>query len=1072
MNNDVTFAWVGVFVGFLVFISLLATIYYFLRRKTFTRERFAFVAMVGVVTGFGLVVNAIVANVTPIAQLLGVLEYLKTGTLPVQSPLTPSTTAMLIGLYAILCWFAFLIFKHWDGAISKSDHVASEANKERGMIALAGVEFARILAGRPMPALYSEPLVKHETRDLGQMKDISWNDLAKTLLAFKKDGLEFGQWRNEHEFWFASHRDHQQSLAIKCAVNMPTTAQMAEFLLYLKQMPTPPQQVYLLLKTDYDDDTITCGDQQIVVYTKNKLLKALVNFDEYRDDIKRRATEDLLIGSPFTLADTYTPTRFTREGENAEIEANLEGAVKEWLTEPSDTQLAILGEYGQGKSSTALMLTHHLLSQGIENLERIPILIELRGRSPKTMEPGELLSAWGDNKYGISSRKLEALHQAGRLLFIFDGFDEMELVGNPQERLDHFQALWRFNHSTAKIIITGRPNLFLDDIERKSALGLQANSAGRWYCEAWSIEKFNPQEIRQALRASPAKVADGVIDAIEKNPSLLDIAGRPSLLLAMSQLWESDKLPKSIDQLTSAKVMELFVDLTLSRQAEKPQTIANNPNAAQQSKNYMVLNDTERRYFMQGIAVYMMQQGDTNQIRLNDLEQITKRLAQVCPQLISNTHTAFESHADTSTIKQKINASGDFLGRLVDDVRTCGLLVTDVVNGTFRFSHKSFLEYLAADYAERLYAQSEGEEEFDDIVAIREVTESRFVDVLKNSVASYYFAELVIERRSAEQIQQDDPQSVAQFLLNYMIKPSWLTKKGWRISLWLLGMDQSGSLNTGLWGIYYRVFLYPIFLYPLRHFSMPEKRKLNFLNHQAYLARAWVGVSQAKGCELPQLYGVLLGNKPADGLLVMDPVGLLNQRTITVRGCRDKSEFWLREQIKLFRLNFHRYLALEVLIQRFVADKNEERAFLQHVVFVAKFESFSFFLMLVMLVMPLPLVVLVVLVPPPPLPLLEKALLSLLQGLLSLSLVEKALLLLSLLLSVLPLVLTKSKRDYEATIHLKLNQPRYKKHIARNIQKAMKKTGLSYEEINRQIEELNEYLGWDLRESVFPPESK
>ena len=99
MNNDVTFAWVGIFVGafisVLVFISLLATIYYFLRRKTFTRDRFAFVAMVGVVTGFGLVLNAIVANVTPIQQLLGVLEYLKTGTLPVQSPLT-STDACFI----------------------------------------------------------------------------------------------------------------------------------------------------------------------------------------------------------------------------------------------------------------------------------------------------------------------------------------------------------------------------------------------------------------------------------------------------------------------------------------------------------------------------------------------------------------------------------------------------------------------------------------------------------------------------------------------------------------------------------------------------------------------------------------------------------------------------------------------------------------------------------------------------------------------------------------------------------------------------------------------------------------
>ena len=59
-------------------------------------------------------------------------------------------------------------------------------------------------------------------------------------------------------------------------------------------------------------------------------------------------------------------------------------------------EIALLGEYGQGKSTVSLMLSYHLMQQiqAGSRSARIPILLELRGKSPRTLREDELLSTW------------------------------------------------------------------------------------------------------------------------------------------------------------------------------------------------------------------------------------------------------------------------------------------------------------------------------------------------------------------------------------------------------------------------------------------------------------------------------------------------------------------------------------------------------------------------------------------------------------------------------------------------------------------------------------------------------
>ena len=129
----------------------------------------------------------------------------------------------------------------------------------------------------------------------------------------------------------------------------------------------------------------------------------------------------------------------------------------EWLEEESYRHIALLGDYGQGKSTLSLYFSLKLFEY-FDNGEasRIPILIELRGKSPRSLSPSELLATWA-YKYRIDVGALTYLLIAGRLLLIFEGFDEMDLTGDTDARLEHFRTLWKFTYPSSKILITGRP---------------------------------------------------------------------------------------------------------------------------------------------------------------------------------------------------------------------------------------------------------------------------------------------------------------------------------------------------------------------------------------------------------------------------------------------------------------------------------------------------------------------------------------------------------------------------------------------------------------------------------------
>ncbi len=926
MTVELTAAFLGAFFALFVCLSVGFALYFWFRRRRHTRERFAFFALSSCIALTFAAFATIAGNAPPWQQVLAVVHYLRTGEL-FPTSLSPASAALIVVALFGVYFLIYQIFRLWNGQVTRETHLARQGEADRGMLQEAKIGFRYLLVKDSPLVPYKPPVGSPRLPDLGQqVEPVAWRDLAKTLVRMRRNMLAFEEeWRAEHNFWLARHRDHEHRVAVLCFVALPEQAALKAFLQYIEKMQEPPQEFILCLQTPNPEKELHLDGKSFEVITLDGLLSGLIDFSEYAEKIRKRVASDFLQESELSLEATYVTPRFCRDGAEQD-EEGVEQAIDDWLNSSSSKQLALLGEYGQGKSTVGLMLTHHLLSKGVEQLDRIPIFIELRGKSPATMNPGELLGAWGD-AYGIASRQLKALHEAGRLLLIFDGFDEMTLVGNPQERLRHFQTIWNFNHRKAKLIITGRPNLFLDDNELKAALGILPGSSGELACQAWYLEKFNSNEIELALRNASDDVRNGIVQAVNKNSRLKDIAGRPSLLHVLSVLWGDKELVQRADELTAAELMQRFLNASLERQTEKAQELRRREiedaerGYGAQPKNYMVLNAAERRYFMLGIAVYMMRKDETNQIRLADLEEVTEKLARVCPDSVSRTSTAREG-LENLPIQERIKQSEDFLGRLKDDVRVCGLLVKDVADGTFRFGHKSFLEYLAADYAERKLAEVKDE----DILAIHSVLNVTFDGVLRNDVVRSYFGELLIWRRvkqkSAASLSSTE---VAKFLLEYMLQPNYFLKIFWRVSIVLLrytkGYDDQTwlirpvarfckEIMYSLAKVFLRPFvasnedkktfkssqfaLYYIIVLPISYKCDPsllasiglvmliimvsvglelyfELRRPTMLVH-----RIWVVLCKDYGCTVEQLYAALQGKKSVQhGRYRDDPAGIV-----------------------------------------------------------------------------------------------------------------------------------------------------------------------------------------------------
>ena len=503
-------------------------------------------------------------------------------------------------------------------------------------------------------------------------------------------------WYKAENCYISSYGNDGQIVAILCNHKIISDAKVSAFLKFVQRQKKVINGIKFIwaIQEDVDFSIKIVNEQEIVVVTENSLLDGLVDFSDYKRDIQRRFAENQIYeGYGLTINDVYVEPKCTvydiEKKENEEI-LSIENYVAEWLNdEMQHKQLALLGEYGQGKSVLSLRLAYQILNGQIKT-KRIPIIIELRGRYIKQYnDTKEILNSWA-NRYDISPKALLKLHNAGKLLLIFEGFDELELIGDEQIRKEHFRKLWEYSIPKSKIIITGRPNYFMDDNEMMTLLRLSQRQAdGSKYCETVNLTPFRREQIISAMRNVKQNVQEEIIkvyDEQSEDSSFRDLVSRPSLLFLTGMIWEGQDLASKISNINSAEVIKAFLSYSYKRQDDRG--------------TETVMNSDERAYFMQGIAIAMTaRNGYTNQIEAKELNNVIEMLFQSFPDEITKQIV----NSDKKMLKNRLNKQ-HLLQAISTDIRSCGVLVKDLsAEDTFCFAHKSFLEVLVADFIAESY---------------------------------------------------------------------------------------------------------------------------------------------------------------------------------------------------------------------------------------------------------------------------------------------------------------------------------------------------------------------------------
>ena len=625
----------------------------------------------------------------------------------------PPSLAAQILVTLVLVFYIWTVHKWsvaWSGLVTLERYEASRAGLTPNFLFDGLRESFRIARSLP----------KHEPHTISQ-QTLGDNTLPNPILSLQyRDqvrDLILGRWPEyvihedawveEAQCWCGTDTSLKQPILLLCALNATQldVGRVGAQIDFLSGDQIP--KVIAIFEQDIDKSAIAtllrqyCSDP--IIYTFDGLIDAVLPLARYKHTIAEEFTRKHLPNADFAISDIIVDTRIRRiqysGGENLSVSSDVikfANYVASWLSRVGDEHLALLGDYGQGKSTAALELTYKLLNDGKlfeECGRRIPLLIRLTGLSPKSTTPEDLLGAWGTGM-GLNGRALLALHRAGRTLLIFDAFDEMANVSDRADRLDHFGALWRYACEGSKIMFTGRPNFFLDNEELKRILGISEDSSVGPYCTASRVEPFSLEEIEGSLRWLPGKKAERLVNIIKAEPRIMEIAARPSLLFQLSYLWNSDRLELDGRDIQSASIINSFVKYSIERQIVKQTSDISDRS---EERVFIRLRESELAFFTAGCAAAALSEGRNNTLP----EAIFRRsISEMWEKM--DTEDEFErKHSEHGALamplRERLADEPDPIEVCQQVVRTHGVIELDPTRrAVYRFSHKSFAEAVTA----------------------------------------------------------------------------------------------------------------------------------------------------------------------------------------------------------------------------------------------------------------------------------------------------------------------------------------------------------------------------------------
>jgi WD40 repeat protein len=337
-----------------------------------------------------------------------------------------------------------------------------------------------------------------------------------------------------------------------------------------------------------------------------------------------------------------------------EAEGWIEGYIKQWLSDDSKEHVSILGEFGTGKTWFSFHYAWDCLraykqakEQGLER-PRLPLVIALRDYN-KALKVESVLSDLFFNKHDIrlNSSVFDCLNQMGKLLIIFDGFDEMADKVDRQKMINNFWELARVVCPGSKVILTSRTEHFPHDRESRQLLNAELESSTaklKWESprfELLELAKFNEAQIRHVLtlEAEEKGLSTDIVEKVMVRAELLDLARRPVMTELIIEAMPEIEAGKPVDM---SRIYYYAIVRKMKRDIKAERTFT---------------SLADKLYFLCEIAWEML---STERMKLN-YREFPDRIRQIFPQLVTEAkdldHWHYDMMGQTILIR---NADGDY----------------------------------------------------------------------------------------------------------------------------------------------------------------------------------------------------------------------------------------------------------------------------------------------------------------------------------------------------------------------------------------------------------------------------
>ncbi|HYH16907.1 MAG TPA: NACHT domain-containing protein, partial [Flavisolibacter sp.] len=411
------------------------------------------------------------------------------------------------------------------------------------------------------------------------------------------------------------------------------------------------------------------SDGNVLCYNFDELIEQDIDLSKYFDWLKNEVKDKKLI-------ERYVPVgcekveldekdkSFKAKNVYNEEDGFTEGYLSQWLNVKEKEHISVLGEFGTGKTWLALHFAYKMLEEyEVKKKQklprpRIPILIYLRDFS-KAINVEALISDFFFRKHKIELKGVfdafMQLNKMGKLLLVFDGFDEMADKVDKQKMINNFWELASVIHFNSKVILTCRSEHFPQIKEGRSLLNAELKDATKYLTgdspqfEVLQLLKFNDEQIEKVLSFHTDKKT---IKSILSNSEIKDLLRRPIMTDLILDALEDIKKGLPIDM---SRIYLYATRKKMERDIE-------------QSRTFTSLAD--KLYFMCELSWDMLA-NDKLKIHFKEFHKLTDALFGY----------------------KVVNNELDYWRY---DMRGQTMLIIDEEDGYYKPAHKSFLEFFTA----------------------------------------------------------------------------------------------------------------------------------------------------------------------------------------------------------------------------------------------------------------------------------------------------------------------------------------------------------------------------------------